>query len=68
MASLRTYHFADLPTKEKKLRLLLDWATNTVLSKKRDITKLNTFTETDEKKLESSQALKNYRIGFEGFA
>jgi hypothetical protein len=49
------YYLANLPTKEKKLRVLLNWATDIVLSKKRDITRLNTFTETDEKKLENSQ-------------
>jgi NADH:ubiquinone reductase (H+-translocating) len=51
----RMYYLAKLPTKEKKLRVLLDWATDIVLSKKRDMTRLNTFTETDEKKLENSQ-------------
>ncbi|MDQ6667524.1 MAG: hypothetical protein M3Y53_04760, partial [Thermoproteota archaeon] len=51
----RMYYLANLPTREKKLRVLLEWATDVVLSKKRDITRLNTFTETDEKKLESSQ-------------
>ena len=35
MASLAPVLFTNLPTKEKKLRVLLDWATDIVLSKKR---------------------------------
>jgi NADH dehydrogenase len=51
----RTYYLANLPTKQKKLRVMLDWAIDMVTFKKHDITRLNTFTETDEKKFGNSQ-------------
>jgi NADH:ubiquinone reductase (H+-translocating) len=49
------YNLANLPTKEKKLRAMIDLLIDVVSSKRYDITRLNTFTETDEKNLASSQ-------------
>jgi NADH:ubiquinone reductase (H+-translocating) len=49
------YYLSNLPTKEKKLRVMIDLLIDVISSKRYDITRLNTFTETDEKNLASSQ-------------
>ncbi len=46
----RSYYLANLPTVEKKLRVMVDWAID--LFFKRDVTRLKTFTE--EKDLKAS--------------
>ncbi len=46
----RSYYLSHLPTLEKKLRVLTDWSID--LFFKPDVTRLKTFTETQEKKNE----------------
>jgi NADH dehydrogenase len=49
----RLYYLANLPTKEKKLKVMMNWAIDVI--KKRDISRFAAFTETYEKKLENSR-------------
>ncbi len=44
----RLYYLANLPTGEKKLRVMVDWIID--LFFKRDVTRLKTFTEEDSVK------------------
>jgi NADH dehydrogenase len=47
------YWLANLPTILKKLRVMMHWIMEVTPFNKRDIIRLNTYTETDEKKLAS---------------
>ncbi len=51
----RLYYLGNLPTIEKKLRVIVDWSIDLLF--KRDVTRLKTFPSEAEKKIET----KNYR-------
>jgi NADH dehydrogenase FAD-containing subunit len=62
----RTYYLANLPTVEKKLRVMVDWTLD--LFFKRDVTRLKTFSEEVEEEKRSGLGEGNIKKATEGSA
>lgn len=56
----RLYYLGNLPTIEKKLRVIVDWTIDLVF--KRDVTRLKTFPSEAEKKVETKNNIEKIEI------